>query len=378
MGTGVGEAMLIGAVTGAGTSAITGGDPLKGAMFGALGGGVTSGISGAMTGAAESAAVSAGEGAASNFAQQAASQTGAGLDYSGMIPTETGFYNPATMADVAAPASTQGLASNQISQMQNLSPEMKNLFTSNLNAGIDPTQTIREAATYNNLASNPLDQYKGISSGDALANRENRSILQTAQNYIINNPRTAAAIGGAGTNLFLNPSGVVVPEEEKYKGPLSRFRFNPDTYRPAYAAGGLTDNGGIDNIETGMQRNMYPQSQFSQSEYSTPSQLPTGAEVVMASGGIADLGGYSDGGRLLKGPGDGMSDSIPAKIGQKQPARLADGEFVVPADVVSHLGNGSTDAGAKQLYSMMDKVRKARTGNKKQGKEINPRKFVPA
>ena len=81
---------------------------------------------------------------------------------------------------------------------------------------------------------------------------------------------------------------------------------------------------------------------------------------------------------MLKGPGDGMSDSIPARIGSKQPARLADGEFVVPADVVSHLGNGSTDAGAKQLYSMMNKVRNARTGNPKQGKQIQPRKYLPA
>lgn len=98
----------------------------------------------------------------------------------------------------------------------------------------------------------------------------------------------------------------------------------------------------------------------------------------MAGGGLSSLGGYSDGGRLLKGPGDGMSDNIPAQIGQKQPARLADGEFVVPADVVSHLGNGSTDAGAKQLYKMMDRIRAARTGNKRQGKQINPNKFTPA
>jgi hypothetical protein len=99
---------------------------------------------------------------------------------------------------------------------------------------------------------------------------------------------------------------------------------------------------------------------------------------MAAGGGISTLGGYSDGGRLLKGPGDGMSDNIPAKIGSKQPARLADGEFVVPADVVSHLGNGSTDAGAKQLYKMMDKIRTARTGRKAQGKQVNPNKFLPA
>jgi hypothetical protein len=94
--------------------------------------------------------------------------------------------------------------------------------------------------------------------------------------------------------------------------------------------------------------------------------------------GGGHLGGYSDGGRMLKGPGDGMSDNIPATIAGKQPARLADGEFVVPADVVSHLGNGSTDAGAKQLYAMMDRVRKARTGNKKQGKQIKPNKYMVA
>jgi hypothetical protein len=97
-----------------------------------------------------------------------------------------------------------------------------------------------------------------------------------------------------------------------------------------------------------------------------------------AGGGISSLGSYSDGGRMLKGPGDGMSDDIPARIGGKQEARLADGEFVVPADVVSHLGNGSTDAGAKQLYSMMDKVRQARTGRKAQGRQIKPHKYMPA
>jgi hypothetical protein len=98
-----------------------------------------------------------------------------------------------------------------------------------------------------------------------------------------------------------------------------------------------------------------------------------------AQGGLADLGGYSDyahGGRMLKGPGDGMSDDIPATIADKQPARLANEEFVIPADVVSHLGNGSSEAGAKALYKMMDRVRRARTGNKKQGKQINPEKYL--
>jgi hypothetical protein len=102
----------------------------------------------------------------------------------------------------------------------------------------------------------------------------------------------------------------------------------------------------------------------------------------MAAGGIANLPGAPVGNGtvegMLAGPGDGMSDSIPARIDGKQEARLATGEFVIPADVVSHLGNGASEPGAKVLYAMMDRVRKARTGNPEQGKEINPDKFLPA
>jgi hypothetical protein len=99
-------------------------------------------------------------------------------------------------------------------------------------------------------------------------------------------------------------------------------------------------------------------------------------------GGLGTLGSYSDGGRLLKGPGDGVSDSIPATIGRKQqPARLADGEFVVPARIVSELGNGSTDAGAKKLYAMMDRVQRARgktTGKNKVAVNSRSDKHLPA
>jgi hypothetical protein len=87
-----------------------------------------------------------------------------------------------------------------------------------------------------------------------------------------------------------------------------------------------------------------------------------------AGGGISNLGSYSDGGRLLKGPGDGVSDGIPAQIGARQPARLADGEFVVPARIVSELGNGSTDAGAKRLYAMMERVQAKRKKSMGKGK----------
>ena len=91
--------------------------------------------------------------------------------------------------------------------------------------------------------------------------------------------------------------------------------------------------------------------------------------------------GYAEGGmakgRYLQGGTDGMADELPAQIGEDQPAALSHGEFVIPADVVSHMGNGNSDAGAKKLYQMMDKIRMARTGNKKQGKKINPDKFMP-
>lgn len=106
-------------------------------------------------------------------------------------------------------------------------------------------------------------------------------------------------------------------------------------------------------------------------------QVPTYTEenargMQFAAGGLASMAR----GRYLGGATDGMADKIPARIGNKQEARLSHGEFVIPADVVSHLGNGNSEAGAKRLYSMMDKIRTARTGTKKQGKQINPDKFL--
>jgi hypothetical protein len=101
--------------------------------------------------------------------------------------------------------------------------------------------------------------------------------------------------------------------------------------------------------------------------------LPDQTPVQMAAGGLASL----KEGKYLDGASDGMADEVPARIDGKQEARLSDGEFVIPADVVSHLGNGNSDAGAKMLKSMMDRVRKARTGNEKQGKQIDPNKFLP-
>lgn len=110
-------------------------------------------------------------------------------------------------------------------------------------------------------------------------------------------------------------------------------------------------------------------------------QLPQTNPTIVpeyARGGITTLGGYSDGGRLLRGPGDGVSDSIPARIGKNQPARLADGEFVIPARIVSELGNGSTEAGARKLYAMMDRIKKARSKAKNIAADTKSDKHLPA
>ena len=104
----------------------------------------------------------------------------------------------------------------------------------------------------------------------------------------------------------------------------------------------------------------------------------SGQQTLAGGGEISDLGSYSDGGRLLRGPGTGLSDNIPAQIGARQPARLADGEFVIPADVVSAMGGGSTDAGAKKFYAMLDRVRQQAHGSKKQVRKISDRAVMPA
>jgi hypothetical protein len=189
-----------------------------------------------------------------------------------------------------------------------------------------------------------------------------------------------------------------------------RQYFNPSyTALPPYQAanGGiiaLAGGGPVEQMsnQAAMGTNtMYPMANMATSSFATPYQSPVSTNMLaptsdsgvtmngepnmqgtrLAAGGLSDLGSYSDGGRLLRGPGDGVSDSIPAQIGNRQPARLADGEFVVPARIVSELGNGSTEAGAKQLYKMLDRVQNARgktTAKGKVAKNTNAAKLLPA
>ena len=194
---------------------------------------------------------------------------------------------------------------------------------------------------------------------------------------------TALGIGAGGLGLM----GLMNAEKKQYGvpsnsqvnwngGSLSGFRYDPQHYGPDV----VRPPNPTYQAQYADRRNP-PDTVTPMAPYQ-PVMMAAGgglmSDVDFAGGGLADLGSYSDGGRMLKGPGDGMSDSIPATIGRKQPARLADNEFVVPADVVSHLGNGSSDAGAKKLYAMMNNVRKARTGKKKQAPQINAAKYMPA
>lgn len=198
-----------------------------------------------------------------------------------------------------------------------------------------------------------------------------------------------------------NPTGV---DKQAYSGSAERTYFNPvftartpyEAPGPEYAVGGPVEQMAAMNAvgaNTG-----YPQANINTPMYANPMvQRPEATNVIAptvdagvgtysgepryAGGGLSSLGGYSDGGRLLRGPGDGVSDSIPAVIGERQPARLADGEFVIPARVVSELGNGSTEAGARKLYAMMDRVQKARSktvGKNKVAKDTNAEKYLPA
>jgi hypothetical protein len=160
---------------------------------------------------------------------------------------------------------------------------------------------------------------------------------------------TSAGVGMVASPIISNAltSNPSIPVVQPLR---TSFTYSPKAYRP-YADGGIT---GLDNVD-----------------------MSNGNSVqLMASGGISDLGGYSDGGRLLKGPGDGVSDDIPAVISNKQPARLADGEFVLPARIVSELGNGSTEAGAKRLYDMMDRIQEDRSKTMGKGKfSDNPKAY---
>jgi hypothetical protein len=282
----------------------------------------------------------------------------------------------------------------------------------------DPTMD--ELRKYMGSSTLPTDLTKQLRSSDEYLSSLTKPLVPGLQQGDINTTALAAPKYAPGTTLSYTPeqqaqtglgsiTGGLQPTATGMQQPLNRGAVTIEGAMPLNPTGqeqlGLqTLYGQLANqapsLQTGMKFAAPEQSMFGFQPYAAP-QNPQSIEAIlaalkaqqaqqaaptgMAAGGMADggynLGGYSDGGRLLKGPGDGVSDSIPATIGNRQPARLADGEFVVPARIVSELGNGSTDAGAKKLYAMMQRIQQARgrtVGSDKVAVNSRAEKLLPA
>lgn len=298
-----------------------------------------------------------------------------GLGEAGAAGTTT------TAGDVAANMGVEGAATGAGSQAAMLAEQNAGLgeaglrnIASSSSYGATPSVTESVSSAAKDFGAQATDVGRGIS------------------NLATNQPGAVDAFKSSGATL----TNTALPIYAGYTGTLAldeadKLKKESDAAN-ATAAAELADQ--RDRIEKSRLRGVAALQ-------SNPYMFAQGGQVPqlenMAPGGLSSIQGMrdgyapmttSDGGipqyakggqpRFLSGGGDGMSDDIPATIEGKQEARLADGEFVIPADVVSHLGNGSSKAGAKRLYSMMDKVRTARTGRKEQGRQINPNKFMPA
>jgi hypothetical protein len=341
--------LLAGAGTGALLAVAKGDDPLMGGLTGGLGGyggGNLAGSFGKMAGAGTSAgAMNTLKDAAYSGSLGGMQTAAGGATQAGATSFGQGLSAEASKA-IANPMAVNAAAPSFGSQM--LSQAGTNL--GNTYSGIG--ELVKDpAAAYGRFteAGGTASQLAMPVGGAVLAGLEPSDL-------------------GYGTGNLYND-----PDKGKYRGPQGQLNLS-DRFDTGLrlATGGSIQSGGIRDL------------------YGTPDNQPT-ISPGLSGFGLGRLNnlageqamtqaqtlGYADGG-YLDGKGDGMSDSIPATIEGKQPARLADGEFVIPADVVSHLGNGSSKAGSKRLYAMLDKVRHARTGNKKQGKEINPAKYMPA
>ena len=422
MGATVLGAGAMGALTGGSQAALTGGDILKGTAIGGLGGAALGGL-----------------GAAWGGNGVPTTDLGQTIGAGGPMEIPAGDFATAGNSFTGVGGATSG-ASNVTSALPGELSDIPVNETGNL--AYNPTTV----TTPTNAVSSGAQGLGATTPGSQL---------------LAQNPNAAKYMGYGATALGLGAMmqadnkkyGTPSPASQKYSGPLTKFKYDPNQYQPAttpqpnpayqpvyanYAANPFmaAEGGTVPGYEGGglldpnsepvdfMGGDMYPQSQQQRSFYATPSQAPTSAQQVMASyepktnpltgepsahmaaGGIAaaprlkegafvvpadvvshigngstDAGlktlGKHIGAKPIKGPGDGMSDSIATKIGQRQPARVADGEAVVEPETVKKIGKGSADKGAKKLYSMMDKVRQARTGTKQQGKQIKAEKYLP-
>lgn len=341
-----------GALAGAATGALTNKDNrLQGALMGGLGGYTGAGVAGAL-------------GSMGQAANQAAVESAASKDW---LASQMGAENAMAQQAAAIPQTSYAALPEHAITGPAYGGEVPQSYLNAVNpappAGTPLPGQVPELTAYQAPTVNPLSPTESVHRGVQQLGQEGgmkQFGTELGKQYGGTMGKVAAGLGALGAvGAFDQPKLNFAPvptgsSNAKLSGPIRRpYDPNaPEGYyftdrgilQPTYAAqGGVIEN---ETEDIGM----------------------------MAGGGLASF----KRGQYLDGPGDGMSDSIPATIGAKQPARLADGEFVIPADVVSHIGNGSSKAGAKRLYAMMDRVRQARTGNKKQGKQINPDKLMPA
>lgn len=322
------------------------------------------------------------------------------------------------MNPTSSPIGIGGFSQPAPSILENATNAITNLPSNIADKATSAFNTLTNPETYSNIGTKLADTTSGTldNMGKAVSNAG--SIIggsaSLPANVNLTNTALPMLIGGTGLAALEEQKKYL--EQQASSGAISNAEYNASkakidgeiaAARSTVASNPLQTNSDISNVSAGP--SLYARNDSSNTLYDkNPSG---GTQLLYAMGGSVNppddqtgmptqtpMGNFEQGGlmsmigrtapqqmfaaggiaRFLSGGGDGMSDSIPANINGSQEARLADGEFVIPADVVSHLGNGSSKAGAKQLYSMMDKVRQARTGTKKQGKQINPRKYLAA
>lgn len=414
--------LALGAAMGGGIAALQGKDILKGALMGgvggALGGALAPAASGLSAGAEGVAAASsatnplAGDipGLFTNTAGGAASGA-AGGGGSGLFSGGLGNFIGANKYALAGGALGGMMAENK----QQATPSQGNIYTTQFSQEQNPLfgqpgqayfknqqyapGTYTKVEDYNPTATaatgglvalaegGQTDRYtRPIRTVDPAVTAYNQQLMELANQQYNVNPRPAPnqVPGSAG---YIAPPQAQAPAAAApaASSSVSGLRFNPVTqqYEGDFSAPGDKKRsffgGDIDYDELDA-RYMRNEGGFD-SGGNGGGAANGGLMRAYAGGGLSALGGYSDGGQLLRGPGDGVSDDIPAQIGGRQPARLADGEFVVPARIVSELGNGSTDAGAKRLYAMMDRIqnnRKKTVGKGKVAVDSKAHKMLPA
>jgi hypothetical protein len=389
---GVGTAMLYGAGIGAAAGGIyagvTGKNVLNGALIGGAGGALLGGGAAGIAGASWGGLAAAGN--VGDFVVTAQADAAAqAMGYTGAADAVSSGVSPSALGMTANAGST---AANTLGASQTAMGPVNNMFGLNtgtsagtgdaavksassgmtpyLKYGVPAVMMAYGSGMFGNKTTNPgITQQSYVGQSQA-----NPNIRGLSPNYQSSYPQSLMAAEGGIMKLAAGGTG-----EAGMTPNVTQSMYNPADVNAAQSSSLSPATQSLLN-QYGITAQQAQQGLSAlQSQGIGTKTAAEGGVMGMAHGGSTEyhLGSYSDGGRLLKGPGDGMSDEIPATIAHKQPARLAEGEFVVPADVVSHLGNGSTDAGAKHLYKMMDNVRHARTGKKKQAKQIKAEKFLP-